>query len=191
MRCRLLIAIIVILFSAGPAACPGRAASPSDSPHYQWPSTAEPHGTIRYQGVVNACIYMIDGAFADTTSPAETKTSTGPLRYVVYVALLPVFLLKGLASGIYHLFTDHREGIRATPGMHTVRLGYWTNATKWVARDLDVLVKAGECARIETQVAEAGSTHPGTELVRIREHNVTVYFTVDYEPLPRSTGNAP
>lgn len=191
MKERLLIAVMVLLVSAGPADVTVHAAPPSGAPRYQWPPANVPHGTIRYQGVVNACIYMIDGAFADTTAPPETTQDAGPLRYVVYVALLPVFLIKGLASGIYHMFSDHREGIRATPGMHTVRLGYWTNATKWVARDLDVLVKAGQCARIETQVAEAGSTHPGTELVRIKEHNVTVYFTVGYEPLPHSSGSAP
>lgn len=140
-----------------------------------------PFGTIRYEGVVNACIYLIDGKYVESDPENRTKIAAvpAPVKVVMVVALLPIFLLKGLFS----LGKKKDQGYPMSPGLHRVRIGYWSKKTKWVARDFDVLVKAGQAAVIKTIVTESTKAHPGKELTRIEHQNLTVYFDIQYEPL--------
>jgi len=148
---------------------------------YEGADTTRPFGMIRYEGVVNACIYLIDGKYVESDPGNKTKIDSvpTPVKVVMVVALLPIFLLKGLFS----LGTDKNQGYPVSPGNHRVRIGYWSKKTKWIAKDFNVHVKAGQAAVIKTIVTENPKTHSGKEVARIEHRNLTVYFDVQYEPL--------
>lgn len=144
------------------------------------PDEVAPYGTIRYEGVVNACIYLIDGRYVESSPETKTRVSSipAPVKIVMYVALFPIFFIKG----VFSMASSRESGYRVSPGKHRVRIGYWTNKTKWVARDFDIDVKAGQSAVIKTVVTDGSQAHPEKEVARIEHQNVTVYFDILYEP---------
>ncbi len=172
------IAFIVIL---GQVFCVSAAETSLGLPRYVWPKKTEPYGTIQYEGVVNATIYLIDGKYAasETMSSKKLTKASKPVRYILYFTIFPVYLVKGL----YRLIIPGEEGVRATPGTHRVRVGYWTNTTKWVTKDFDIPVAEGKAAVIETIVVDGQQTKPDPEVARIEHQGITVYFNVRYEAI--------
>ncbi len=150
-------------------------------PDYVMPPRTAPHGIIKYQGVLDASVFMIDGYYAEDSGSSSMDIDAPPaVKIFLIITLLPVFLIKGIFSVFFH----DDQGLRVTPGDHTVRIGYWTDESKWVARDFDVTVPAGEAAVIETLAADAGSPiRPDLELITNKRENVTVFFNIRYEPL--------
>ncbi len=154
--------------------------APSISNRHISPPEGFPFGIITYKGVINACVYLIDGMYvSDIPENADKKSKTpAALKAVYYIALLPFFLIKGVFSG---LSGDTDTGVRVAPGTHTVRIGYWTNETKWVTRDFSVTVDGGEKAVIQTVIAKAADSTVDSEVARIEHENITVKFIVHYE----------
>lgn len=175
--------VIAFIIICGQVCCVSAAEISPGLPRYVWPEKTVPYGTIRYEGVVNATIYLIDGKYTadDTTASKKLTRASKPVRYFLYIAIFPVYLVRGL----YRLIIPDKEGIRATPGRHRVRVGYWTNTTKWVTRDFDIDVAEGNAAVIETIIVDGQQRRPDLEVARIEHQDITVYFNVKYETIKK------
>lgn len=140
--------------------------------------TGQPWATIRYTGVVNACIYLIDGTFVERRQSREDEGRPTLTR----VLQLPWTMIRLISQGIWRLFVPEGESYRVPPGSHTVRIGYWTSQTRWVTRDFVLSVKAGQTATIATAISVPGSPCPEAAIAYIRHQNTAVCFNVSYSP---------